>query len=103
MVDVVKNNLNGLTEMCRKHRVKSLVLIGSAARKADFTGASDIDFLYEFDPQVPVENYADNYFNLLNGLTALFQRPVDLVPAEGLRNRYFLQSIAQDKVILYEA
>ena len=103
MVDVVKKNLCGLTEMCKQHRVKSLVLIGSAARNTDFTGQSDIDLLYELDPHIPIENYADNYFNLLNGLTVLFQRPVDLVPVDVSRNRFFLQSIAQDKVVLYEA
>ena len=103
MLSLVSEKLNKLTDLCRKHQVKSLSLVGSAARELDFSEGSDLDFVYEFEQHIPVEDYASNYFSFRDELAKLFRRQIDLVPIHGSKNRYFLQSIATDKVILYEA
>lgn len=91
-----------LEQLCRRFRVRRLELFGSAAANRDIAGKSDIDFLVEFEP-LPRGAYADNYFGLLEELEALFNRPVDLVVADAIRNPYFLQSIAPTKTLLYAA
>lgn len=103
MVDVVKNNLDKIIAACEAHQVQSLYLIGSAARSTDFTPQSDLDFLYRFKDGIPVNSYADNYFELLKFLEQLFKRRVDLVPEGKSRNRFFIQSVNDDKLKLYEA
>lgn len=103
MISLVSENICKLTELCHKHRLRLLSLVGSAAREADFSKKSDLDFVYEFDQQIPVEEYATNYFSFQTKLKTLFQRQVDLIPEQGSKNPYFLQSIAKDKVALYEA
>ena len=75
-------------------------LFGSAATGNDIAGKSDFDFLVEFEP-LPRGAYADNYFGLLEALATLFNRPVDLVVTAAIRNPYFLQSITQNKTLLY--
>jgi predicted nucleotidyltransferase len=71
-----------LTDFCRRYHVQRLALFGSALRE-DFHPDSDIDVLVVFDPSAKVT------FMMLGKmkreLSGMFQRPVDLVPQEGLK------------------
>jgi len=61
--------------------VRSLSLFGSSARGED-TPESDLDFLVEFEKKT-----FDSYMDLKLFLEELFDRPVDLVLADGIRPR----------------
>ena len=89
-------------EAAAKHRVRSLALFGSAAGGTFQAGQSDLDFLVEFQP-MPVREYADHYFGLMEDLERIFQAPIDLVESPPLKNPYFRQSVEQTKRVLYEA
>jgi hypothetical protein len=91
-----------LEALCRRYGVRRLELFGSAASGQDRPGASDFDFLVEFDPQ-PSGAYADAYFGMLESLERLFGRPVDLVVGSAIRNPFFLQAIERTKTLLYAA
>jgi predicted nucleotidyltransferase len=43
------------------------------------------------------------FFGLLEGLSALFQRKVDLVTVSAVKNPYLLQSIERSRTLLYAA
>ena len=90
-----------VAELCRRYGVVRLELFGPAATDTD-DAESDLDFLVAFRP-LPEGSYADAYFGLMEDLEALFQRPIDLVVASAIRNRYFQQSIDQTKTLLYAA
>ncbi len=91
-----------LIDLCRRHRVRKLELFGSAVGDRIRPETSDFDFLVEFDPTPPAES-ARCYFGLLFGLQDLFGRDVDLVENAAIRNLYFHQSVAKDRVLLYAA
>jgi predicted nucleotidyltransferase len=96
--------MSAILDLCRKHHVKSLFLVGSAANGGRFTDKSDVDFLYRFNKEEIDEwEYADNYFDLLFALQDLLERKVDLVAEEKMKNPYFIQSIAQSKQVIYES
>lgn len=104
MVEAVRSNLDKIIEVCRQMQVKSLYLFGSGAREEDYTVSSDLDFLIRFDYGIdgmPVGGY--DYFDLLFKLEEITGRQVDLVAEERIRNKYFLKSILEDKVKIYEA
>ena len=61
--------------------VRSLSLFGSSARGED-TPESDLDFVVEFEKKT-----FDSYMDLKLFLEELFDRPVDLVLADGIRPR----------------
>ncbi len=61
--------------------VRSLSLFGSSARGED-TPASDLDFVVEFEKKT-----FDSYMDLKLFLEELFDRPVDLVLADGIKPR----------------
>ena len=91
-----------LQALCRRFRVRSLEVFGSAATGHFHGDTSDLDFLVEFEPQVSA-GYADLYFGLLESLRALFGRPVDLVVASTIRNPYFRQAVDGSRTLLYAA
>jgi predicted nucleotidyltransferase len=104
MVTLIEQNIGSIQDVCKKHHVKSLYLIGSATGATDFSAESDVDFLYRFNKSEIAEmDYADNYFSLLFSLQELLKRKIDLVPEEKLHNPYFIQSINRNKLKLYES
>ncbi len=104
MVDVVKNNLSEIIQTCNAMQVKSLYLFGSGARVSDYSENSDLDFLFEYiktDDGFSVSGF--DYFDQLWKLEEITGKKVDLVSDGIIRNKYFLQSILEDRIKLYEA
>jgi len=99
---IVENNLDSITNACKKYRVKSLYLFGSATNES-FTKESDLDFLVEYFkdvqglPQAPFD-----YFDLLFSLQAITGKKIDLVVKKAVRNSYFKKSLEEQKVLIYE-
>ena len=91
-----------LAELCRKYRVKTLEVFGSAAMDSFDPARSDVDFLLEFEDD-SVSGYFDRYFGLKEALESLFGRPVDLVTVKSVRNRYFWAAITRSRTPLYVA
>lgn len=102
MSPVFAEHAAALVDLCRRHGVQRLELFGSAATGRDDPAHSDLDFLVEFEP-IPDGRYADAYFDVLEGLEVMFRRPVDLVVASAIRNRYFRESVDRTKTLLYAA
>jgi predicted nucleotidyltransferase len=62
---------------------------------------SDVDILVDFDKELSVNDYTENYFSLHSKLEELFKRDVDLVTQRSLSNPYFIKSVDQTKQLLY--
>ena len=104
MVALIMDNMAAIQDACKRHHVKSLYLVGSAAKGNKFTDQSDVDFLYRFRKEdIGEMDYADNYFDLLFYLQDLLNRKVDLVAEEKMWNPYFIESINKDKQLIYES
>ena len=91
-----------LAPLCRRFHVRTLDLIGSAARGTFDPERSDLDFVVTFEDLPPVE-FADAFFGLREGLAALFGRPVDLLTDDSIRNPYLRESIGRSRQALYAA
>ena len=102
MLASINEHRPALERLCRQHHVARLELFGSAASGPFDPATSDLDFLVEFAPLAPSQK-ADAYFGLLHGLEDLFRRPVDLVSAQAVRNRWFEQTIRPQRTLLYAA
>lgn len=104
MAPEIQNNLSLIIETCKKMQVKELAVFGSAARENDYNENSDIDFLVNMfigDDGLPISDY--DYFDLLFALERITGKKVDLVREQGIRNKYFLESVLKDKKVIYEA
>ena len=88
-----------IISLCEKHKVKSLYAFGSVLTDK-FNEDSDIDFVVNFY-NLPLEDYADNYFDLKFSLEDTLNRPVDLLEEKALHNPYFINIINQQKQLIY--
>jgi hypothetical protein len=102
VVQHIEENRTKIAELCRRHSVKRLELFGSAARGDFDAGASDFDFLVEFE-DTGFEGSAGRYFGLLHGLEDLLGRRIDLVERGAVNNPYFLQVVDEHRELLYAA
>lgn len=99
--EIIIQHREGIVALCRKHNVKYLEVFGSAAA-GDLRDDSDVDFVVEFLPGVPL-GFDDPYFALLKDLETLLGRRVDLVVGSAVTNPYFRRSLAATKVPVYAA
>jgi len=99
---IITDKIPQITYLCKKYRVESMHVFGSASADT-FNENSDIDFLITFKNDISLEEYADNYFDLMFELDELFGRNVDLVPEKTLSNPYLIRSIEETKQLIYAA
>ena len=103
MVPLIQDHRTQIVDLCRRYRVQSLEVFGSAARGFDFDPVnSDVDFLVTYDlaEQAPS---LEAYFGLTNDLAALLGRPVDLVMSGAVRNPFVRADIERSREPLYAA
>ncbi len=98
----IANHREDIAALCKRNKVKAFYLFGSAARN-EATATSDVDFIVEFDESIPLVDYADHYFNLLQGLEDLLRKPVDLMTARSIKNPILKAEIEKSKIMLYAA
>ncbi len=106
MTAILKNNLDTIKDLCKKHHVNSLYVFGSAAREKDFNENSDIDLLYEFDLKSfswkdERYDYIDNLNDFEKNLTDIFKRKIDLIRNSRFNNHSFKDKVANNKQLLY--
>lgn len=80
--DVPAVSPDALGQICRRFQVTELSVFGSGAR-GELRSDSDIDLLVVFDDRARIGLIA--FARLRQELSALFGRPVDLVPKDGLK------------------
>lgn len=86
-------------ELCEIYSVKSLYAFGSVLT-SQFNSNSDVDLIVEFN-SMEVDNYADNYYALREALQNLFDRHVDLLEKQALRNPLFIEALDAQKILVY--
>lgn len=98
MVDLVREKLPQVRELCQRYGVHRLQLFGSAHDGEFHLATSDVDLIVE----MPEED-ARSYFALLDSLENLFGRKVDLLEKAAIKNPYFIDAIRDRRVTLYAA
>ena len=102
LASIITKNMNLIHILCEKHKVKELYVFGSAVSNR-FTEESDVDLIVKFKTHVPVEEYADLYFDLAENFESLFKRKVDLMTDKTIGNKFLKQSIDESKQVIYAA
>ena len=82
ILSIIRKNKNLLSS---RFHVSRIGLFGSFARD-EGTELSDLDFLVEFD--VPLESYISNRFALIDFLSELFERDIDVANPNSLKPFY---------------
>lgn len=89
-----------IAEICRRHGIGRLEVVGSAARAVDFRAeSSDVDFLVQFAPDASAD--FDTYFGAKAELERLLGRSVDLIETDAVRNPFILASLNRHRETVY--
>ena len=99
-MNLIDNYRSQIIELCEDHKVKELYLFGSVLTD-QFNDSSDIDMLIQFN-QVELLEYFDNYMDLKEKLEKMFNRQVDLVENQAVKNPIFRKVLDREKRLLYE-
>jgi uncharacterized protein len=93
-------NSRDIASLCERYSVQHLGLFGSAVRGDFDPGRSDVDFTVQF--RLPPDSAtATYYFDLKQGLEAVFGRPVDLVELDAMPDSRLKRQIERTQVSLY--
>ena len=100
-IPILKDNIQSLVEICKRHHVSKLFVFGSAiSGKFDATH-SDIDLVVELLP-MPPEEKGEHLLELWDELEALLQRKVDLLTDQPIKNPFLRKDIEQSKRLIYD-
>ncbi len=98
-MNFISQNIELISTLCKAHKVKRLYAFGSVLTDK-FNEQSDIDFIVDFD-DIPLLEYADNYFDLKFLLEDALKRHVDLLEEKAIKNPYFKKAIEKNKQLIY--
>jgi len=88
-----------IQKLCKQHKVERLYAFGSVLTER-FSKNSDVDLIVAFN-NIPIEDYADNYFDFKFSLQDIFMRHVDLLEEQTIKNPYLKQNIDSNKRQIY--
>lgn len=98
-MNFISQNIELISALCKAHKVKRLYAFGSVLTDK-FDEQSDIDLIVDFY-DVPLLEYADNYFDLKFLLEDALKRHVDLLEEKAIKNPYFKKAIEKNKTLIY--
>jgi hypothetical protein len=102
MVGLVERHREAIGKLCRRFQVRRLYVFGSATTGRFDPLASDLDFLVTMDDRRPTAVYAERVLDFAAALEQLFDRHVDLVTEESIRNPYFRREVETTRQLIYE-
>jgi predicted nucleotidyltransferase len=87
-----------IEEFCRKWMVRELSIFGSALGE-DFGPDSDVDVLVELEEDAPWDAF--QWVDMIDELTGIFGRDVDLVEKTAIRNPFRRHHILKCREVIY--
>ena len=97
---LLEKHKNIIFQLCEQHKIDKLYAFGSVLTDK-FSEDSDVDLLYRFKNDIPLIDYADNYFDFKFSLEDALNRSVDLVSEKELKNIYFINEVNATKQLIY--
>jgi predicted nucleotidyltransferase len=99
--DSIRNQLFDFLSLCKTHNVKNLYAFGSSVTDKFNEDSSDIDLLIEIDNQDPIER-GENLMSIWDKFEQFFQRKVDLLTYNSIKNPILKKKIDSTKVLIYD-
>ncbi len=90
---------NQIAELCCKYHVRKLFAFGSVLTDR-FNDESDIDLIADFDREA-ISDIFITYFDFKYSLEYIFNRKVDLMGEQLIRNLYLKNNINNSKQLIY--
>jgi predicted nucleotidyltransferase len=98
---LIKENYDAFVHLCKRHKVNKIYAFGSSINESFDPTKSDIDLVVELDIKDPIE-YGEMLISLWDKLEEFFNRKVDLLTDDSIKNPYLKKSIESTKKLIYD-
>lgn len=98
---LINSNSKEFISLCQEHSVKTIYAFGSSTTSHFNPLRSDIDLLIDIDYTDPIEK-GKNLMIIWDKLETLFDKKVDLLTYDSLKNPVFKKNIDTTKVLIYD-
>lgn len=93
-------NKKELIALLKEHKVTKAYIFGSAVTDK-FNDKSDIDFLIKFSENLQPIEKGELWWKLHDKLRDYFQREIDIITENSLKNPYFIKELDETKQLIY--
>jgi predicted nucleotidyltransferase len=100
MNTIIASNIEEVRRLFKMHKIEKAYIFGSALTE-DFHEDSDLDFLVKFEGNIEPLEKGELWWNLHDMLRKLFNREIDIVTENSLKNPYFIKEINSTKELIY--
>jgi predicted nucleotidyltransferase len=101
LMTLIRENYTDFVGLCRSHKVDKIYAFGSSITNQFDPKSSDIDIVVKINIDDPADR-GEALLSLWDKLEALFQRKVDLLTEESIRNPYLKSNINRTKKLIYD-
>lgn len=98
---LINKNQKAFIQLCKLHHVVKLYAFGSSITDKFNPDTSDIDLVIQLDIKDPVER-GESLLSFWNKIEELFQRKVDLLTNNSIKNPILIQTINSTKKLIYD-
>lgn len=99
--DTIQFKMADFISLCKLHGVIKLYAFGSSVTENFDEKTSDIDLLIEVTQEDPIER-GENLMFIWDKLEDFFQRKVDLLTMQSIKNPILKKNIEATKVLIYD-
>jgi len=101
LTTLIEDRYADFVDLCRAHQVDKIYAFGSSVTNHFNPETSDIDVVVKVDIADPAER-GEALLSLWDNLELFFNRKVDLLTDESIRNPYLKSSIDRTKKLIYD-
>jgi predicted nucleotidyltransferase len=98
---LIKAKYNEFLNLCKEHRVAKIYAFGSSVTDHFHPTKSDIDLVVDLEIEDPIE-YGETLLSLWDALETFFDKKVDLLTNDSIKNPYLRKSIDATKILIYD-
>lgn len=91
-----------VTKLLSESKIKNAYVFGSVLTDR-FNTKSDIDLLISFEEGLEVLERGTIWWNLYDALKEIFNREIDILIEDRLRNPYFIEELNEKRQLIYAA
>jgi predicted nucleotidyltransferase len=100
-MNLIAGNINEINAICEAHHVSRLFVFGSVTTD-HFNETSDVDLAVQFTKDIDPFLYFSNYMHLKTKMGKVFERNIDLVEYDSIKNPVFRRIVDRDKLLVYD-
>ena len=101
LMSLIRERYNDFVDLCQSHKVDKIYAFGSSISENFNPETSDIDVVVKIDIDDPADR-GEALLSFWDKLEALFQRKVDLLTEDSIRNPYLKANINRTKKLIYD-